>query len=94
MKFPRGGPPMGSPSAHPGNEPNRRERAMAKFKEASAFIVRRLKDGSAYQVLTGPQEHAPGTLIGDFPSETDAKDWIRKNSEGWRAKHKGDVDPV
>ena len=67
---------------------------MPKLENASAFVVRRLKDGSAYQVLTGPQEHAPGTLIGDFPSETDAKDWIKKNSEGGRAKHKGDVDPV
>jgi hypothetical protein len=67
---------------------------MPKFKEASAFIVRRLKDGSAYQVLTGPQENAPGTLIGDFSNETDARDWIKKNSEGWRAKHKDGIDPA
>lgn len=67
---------------------------MPKFKEASAFIVRRLKDGSAYQVLSGPQENSPGILIGDFPNETDAKDWIKKRSEAWRAKHQGGVDPA
>jgi len=50
------------------------------------FKVRELKDGSAYQVVMDPQDRAPELLIGDFPNEAEAKEWIRKDSVAWLAR--------
>jgi len=52
------------------------------------FKVRKLKDGSACQVVMDPQEHAPELLIGDFPNEAEAKEWIKKDSAAWVARQK------
>jgi hypothetical protein len=52
------------------------------------FKVRKLKDGSACQVVMDPQERAPELLIGDFPNETEAKEWIKKDSAAWVARRK------
>jgi hypothetical protein len=61
---------------------------MLKSKTASAFKVRELKDGSGYQVVMNPQERAPELLIGDFPNEAEAKEWVKKDSVAWLAKRK------
>lgn len=50
---------------------------MSKFKSASAFKVRKLKDGSGYQVVMDPQERVPELLIGDFLNEGEANEWIK-----------------
>jgi hypothetical protein len=60
----------------------------AEFQDWSAFTVRELKDGSGYQVVMNSQEHMPELLIGDFPNETEAKEWIKKDSVAWVARRK------
>ena len=50
------------------------------------FKVRELKDGSAYQVVMDSQDRAPELVIGDFPNEGEAKEWIRKDSVEWLAR--------
>ena len=50
------------------------------------FKVRELKDGSAYQVVMDSQDRAPELVIGDFPNEGEAKEWIRKDSVAWLAR--------
>jgi len=52
------------------------------------FKVRKLKDGSACQVVMDPREQAPELLIGDFPNEAEAKEWIKKDSAAWVARRK------
>ena len=50
------------------------------------FKVRELKDGSAYQVVMDSQDRPPELVIGDFPNEGEAKEWIRKDSVAWLAR--------
>jgi hypothetical protein len=52
------------------------------------FKVRKLKDGSACQVVMDPQEQASELLIGDFSNEAEAKEWIKKDSAAWVARRK------
>jgi hypothetical protein len=54
-----------------------KDKKMSKFKSASAFKVRKLKDGSGYQVVMDPQERVPELLIGDFLNEGEANEWIK-----------------
>ena len=61
---------------------------MPEFRTASAFKVRKLKDGSGYQVVMDSQEHAPELLVGDFPNEGGANEWIKKDSLTWLARRK------
>jgi hypothetical protein len=63
-------------------------RAMPNSMTEPKFKVKRLKDGSACQVIMDPQEHAPELLIGDFPNEAEAKEWIKKDSAAWVARRK------
>jgi hypothetical protein len=64
------------------------DRAMPNSMTEPKFKVKRLKDGSACQVIMDPQEHAPELLIGDFPNEAEAKEWIKKDSAAWVARRK------
>jgi len=61
---------------------------MSKPKAENTFKIRELKDGSGYQVLLDAQEHAPELLIGDFPNEAEAKEWIKKDSAAWISRRK------
>jgi hypothetical protein len=58
---------------------------VAKSKPDPTFKIRELKDGSSHQVVMEPQEHAPEILIGDFGSESEAKEWIKNDSRAWLA---------
>jgi hypothetical protein len=64
------------------------DRDMPESKNKVTFKIRELKDGSGYQVVMDPQERGPELLIGDFSNETEAKEWIKKDSVAWLARRK------
>ncbi len=67
---------------------------MPKPRADSVFKARELKDGSGFQVIMISSELALDFLIGDFSSEAQANEWIRKDSASWLARRKAEIERI